>query len=328
MRIKLSLLTSIIFLSSCSYINGPEGLFPPTQYDFLSETVEKDITLPENLDLITDENHYPVLEIKEIINDQNVPKPRQIFASSGNSSVQLRRLGELMWIYIETLPSTSWPISKNYWDTSSYEVLSTNPNTGEIVINFDENSILNMKIEHGIKEASTEIFLNQIDKDSKEIQSNIPLIQSELENIVNYFADSVESFTGTSLAAQNLNEMKKAKIFAENGQTVIELNLNFDRAWSSVSKAMTASNIVSNDLDRSKGIFYVSYENEEEGGMFSFLGFGNSTNKENRNTFNEDSQFIVTIIEENNKTYVRAVSKNGKIEDAEELLSKINESLS
>ena len=328
MRIKLSLLTSIIFLSSCSYINGPEGLFPPTQYDFLSETVEKDITLPENLDLITDENHYPVLEIKEIINDQNVPKPRQIFASSGNSSVQLRRLGELMWIYIETLPSTSWPISKNYWDTSSYEVLSTNPNTGEIVINFDENSILNMKIEHGIKEASTEIFLNQIDKDSKEIQSNIPLIQSELENIVNYFADSVESFTGTSLAAQNLNEMKKAKIFAENGQTVIELNLNFDRAWSSVSKAMTASNIVSNDLDRSKGTFYVSYENEEEGGMFSFLGFGNSRNKENRNTFNEDSQFIVTIIEENNKTYVRAVSKNGKIEDAEELLSKINESLS
>ena len=328
MRIKLSLLTSIIFLSSCSYINGPEGLFPPTQYDFLSETVEKDITLPENLDLITDENHYPVLEIKEIINDQNVPKPRQIFASSGNSSVQLRRLGELMWIYIETLPSTSWPISKNYWDTSSYEVLSTNPNTGEIVINFDENSILNMKIEHGIKEASTEIFLNQIDKDSKEIQSNIPLIQSELENIVNYFADSVESFTGTSLAAQNLNEMKKAKIFAENGQTVIELNLNFDRAWSSVSKAMTASNIVSNDLDRSKGIFYVSYQNEEEGGMFSFLGFGNSRNKEHRNTFNEDSQFIVTIIEENNKTYVRAVSKNGKIEDAEELLSKINESLS
>ena len=328
MRKKLSFLTSIIFLSSCSYINGPEGLFPPKQYDFLSEEVEKDIVLPENLDLITEENHYPVLEIQEVINDQNVPKPRQIFSSSGNSSVQLRRLGELMWIYIETLPSTSWPISKNYWDTSSYEVLSTNPNTGEIIINFDENSTLNMKIEHGIKESSTEIFLNQIDKDSNEIQSNLPLIQSQLENIVNYFADSVESFTGTSLAAQNLNEMKKAKIFAENGQTVIELNLNFDRAWSSVSKAMTASDIVSNDIDRSKGIFYVSYDIEEDGGMFSFLGFGNSRNKENRNTFNEDSQFIVTIIEENNKTYVRAVSKNGKIEEAEELLSKINESLS
>ena len=30
--------------------------------------------------------------------------------------------------------------------------------------------------------------------------------------------------------------MKKAKIFVENGQTVIELSLNFDRAWSSVQK--------------------------------------------------------------------------------------------
>jgi uncharacterized lipoprotein len=80
-------------------------------------------------------------------------------------------------------------------------------------------------------------------------------IQAELEKIVNYFAESINTFTGTSLAAQNLNEMKKAKIFTENGQTVIELGLNFDRAWSSVTKAMTAANIVANDKDRSNGIF-------------------------------------------------------------------------
>ena len=66
-------------------------------------------------------------------------------------------------------------------------------------------------------------------------------------DLVNYFAESVDNFSGTSLAAQNLNEMKKAKIFAIDGQTVIELDLNFDRAWSSVSRAMTAANIVSND---------------------------------------------------------------------------------
>ena len=48
---------------------------------------------------------------------------------------------------------------------------------------------------------------------------------------------------------------KKANIFTENGQTVIELDLNFDRAWSSVSRALTAGNIVSNDRDRSNGIF-------------------------------------------------------------------------
>lgn len=317
---------SILFLTaSCSYISGPEGLFPPTKNAFLKEKVGEDMLLPSDLDTIMIENHYPVEIGETLSNDEKVPKPRQIFASSGNSSVQLRRLGELMWIYVETLPSTSWPITKSYWNTSLYETISANPQSGEIIINFDERSFLNMKIEHGIKEASTEIFLTQIDKSSNEIISNPDLIQSELSNLVSYFADTVDQFTGTSLAAQNLNDVKKTKIFVENGRTVIELDLNFDRAWSSVSKAMDASNIYTNDRDRSNGIFYVSYSNEEDGGFLSFLNFRKNTNE---NIIFDDSQFEVKIIEKNNKTYVRAFSKDDKIIESEKLISIINESLS
>ena len=322
---KLLVINLLILTTSCSYISGPEGLFPPTKNAFLNEKVEEDILLPDDLNVLVVENHYPVDLAPELSNDQEVPKPRQIFASSGNSSVQLRRLGELMWIYVETLPSTSWPITKSYWNTSSYETLNADPLIGEIDINFDETSILKMKIEHGIKEASTEIFLAQINKNSKEIISNPELIQSELSNLVNYFAESVDQFSGTSLAAQNLNDIKKAKIFVENGQTVIELDLNFDRAWSSVTKAMDASEILANDKDRSNGIFYVSYSEEKEDGIFSFLNFGRNTN----NKINFDgAKFEVKITEKNNKTYVRAYSKDGKIEEAEKLISKINESLS
>jgi outer membrane protein assembly factor BamC len=324
---KLMILWSIgaiLFISSCSYISGPEGMFPTTEYDFLNENVESNISLPENLDPVNSENHYPVSKPNEIKNDQDVPKPRQIFASSGNSSVQLRRLGELMWIYIETLPSTSWPISKSYWDTSSFQILSSDANTGEIVIDYDQSSILKMTIEHGIKEASTEIFLTQVSKDSNELVSNVELIQSELENVVNYFAESIDSFSGTSLAAQNLNEKKKAKIFTENGQTVIELDLSFNRAWSSVSKALSAANIISNDRDRSKGVLFVSYVKEKEGGFLSFIGLGNNNAEI---AFTEEAQFEINIVEENNKSYVKAISKNGKIDDAEQLLSRINEAL-
>ena len=324
---KLMILWSIgaiLFISSCSYISGPEGMFPTTEYDFLNENVESNISLPENLDPVNSENHYPVSKPNEIKNDQDVPKPRQIFASSGNSSVQLRRLGELMWIYIETLPSTSWPISKSYWDTSSFQILSSDANTGEIVIDYDQSSILKMTIEHGIKEASTEIFLTQVSKDSNELVSNVELIQSELENVVNYFAESIDSFSGTSLAAQNLNEKKKAKIFTENGQTVIELDLSFNRAWSSVSKALSAANIISNDRDRSKGVLYVSYVKEKEGGFLSFIGLGNNNAEI---AFTEEAEFEINIVEESNKSYVKAISKNGKIEEAEQLLSRINEAL-
>ena len=325
---RLSVFLFLIFcITSCSMFGGSDGYFPEKKYDFLEEKVEEDIALPSSLTNPNKENHYPVIDLELLDEQLEIPKPRQIFASSGNSSVQLRRLGELMWIYIETLPSTSWPISKNYWDTSIYEVISADPNLGEIEIDFDTNSVLKMKVEHGIKEASTEIFLYQVNKTDDLIQSNPEFIQSELEKIVDYFASSISNFSGTSLAAQNLNEMKKANIFTQDGRTVIALDLNFDRAWSAVSRALTAAEIVTNDRDRSSGIFFVSYAKEEDRGLFGLFG-GRSDINSPEVVFGEESQFEITITQENDKSYVRAISKDGNIEESEQLLSKINESLS
>ena len=272
MKKNITVTLFTLFISSCSTFGGSDGYFPEKKYDFLDEVIEEEISLPGSLDSINAENHYPVIDFDGIDNQIEVPKPRQIFSSSGNSSVQLRRLGELMWIYIETLPSTSWPISKNYWDTSIYEVTNANPNNGQIDIDFDQDTRLQMRVEHGIKEASTEIFLYQINKADGTIKSNPEFLQNEMSKIVEYFAQSINNFSGTSLAAQNLNEMKKANIFTEDGKTVIALDLNFDRAWSSVSKALVEANIVTNDRDRSNGIFYVSYAREDERGLFGLFG--------------------------------------------------------
>ena len=327
MKHLLNFLPLIFFVTSCSIIGGPNGYFPEKKYDFLEEEIESDITIPSDLESPDTENHYPVGDPSNLKNVLEVPKPRQIFSSSGDSSVQLRRLGELMWIYIETLPSTSWPISKNYWDTSEYDVIKADPVSGEIDIDFSQSSKLQMRVEHGIKEASTEVFLYKINKISGDIESDPEFVQMEMEKMIDYYADSLSNFTGTSLAAQNLNEMKKAKIFTENGMTVISLDLNFDRAWSSVSKALNAAEIVTNDRDRSNGIFYVSFAEKDERRFRLFGGRSSSDNSQN-NEFGKSSQFEITITQENNKSYVRAISKNGNIEESESLLSKINESLS
>ncbi|MDC0392614.1 outer membrane protein assembly factor BamC [Gammaproteobacteria bacterium] len=327
MTIK-NLIISLLFLSSCSYISGPEGYFPSKQYDFIEEKIEEPLKLPDDRSLASLEDHYPVADYQDTsLEIVNIPRPRQVFSSAGNSSVQLRRLGDLMWVYVETLPSTSWPIMSSYWDTSKYEVISKTPNTGVIKIEFDENSILEMQIEHGIKESSTEIFLNQVSNNNNEYISNPELIQSELETVVNFFAESINTFSGTSLAAQNLNDLKKSKIFLEKGQTVIELDLNIDRAWSSVTKAINESNIILNDKDRNNGIFYVSNNSSDRSrGIFSFL---KRSNKIEKNDFAIGAfEFEVRITQKNNKTYVRAYSKNGNIEDSEQLISLINESLS
>ena len=327
MKHLFTFLPLIFFVTSCSIIGGPNGYFPEKKYDFLEEEIETEITLPSDLDSPDTENHYPVGDPSNLENVLEVPKPRQIFSSSGDSSVQLRRLGELMWIYIETLPSTSWPISKNYWDTSEYDVIKADPVSGEIDIDFSQSSKLQMRVEHGIKEASTEVFLYKINKISGDIESDPEFVQMEMEKMIDYYADSLSNFTGTSLAAQNLNEMKKAKIFTEDGMTVISLDLNFDRAWSSVSKALNAAEIVTNDRDRSNGTFYVSFAEKDERRFRLFGGRSSNDNTQN-NEFGQSSQFEITITQENNKSYVRAISKNGNIDESELLLSKINESLS
>ena len=325
MNVKL-IIASLIILSSCAWLSGPDGLYPDTKYDFIQEEIEEQIIIPDGIDSPSYEDHYPASNII-IDKNQDVPKPRQIFSSDGNSSVQLRRLGNLMWIYIEVLPSTAWPISRSYWDTSIYNVAKADPAQGKILIDYDQNTYFEMSIEHGLKEASSEIFLQQISKNNTTINQDSDLIQNELENIINFFAESVSNFSGTSLAAQNLNERKKTNIFTEDNRTVIELSLGFDRAWSSVSRALKTSDIDIIDLDRNNGIFYVSFNAEEDTGIFSFLGFNRQQSSDSID-LNKSAEFRVEIEEKNNKTYVRVFSNNDKIEEAENLLSKINESLS
>lgn len=329
--LKDSLLFLAIFsITSCSYISGPEGLFPETKNKFFEEEIAPDLNLPSSELIIEKDDHYPPInQTIPVAEVQNIPVPRQIFSSGESNEVQLRRLGELMWVYVETLPSTSWPITKSYFEASSMEIIETDPDAGIMLIEYSDSLNLKITIEHGIKESSTEIFLSSYLDDSNSPNATEPeFIQAELSKIVEFFASSASSFSGTSLAAQNLNDRKKAKIFNLNDRTIIELNLGFDRAWSAISRALNAGNITSNDIDRNNGIFLVSYSVEsEKKGWFSFLNFNDDQN-DGSLLLGEAAEFKIILKSENNKTNIYVESLEGSNEDAETLISKINELLS
>ena len=325
--------SALLFLtvtSSCSYISGPEGFFPETKDNFFDETLSPDLNLPAGAIAINKDDHYPPIAMGiSAAEVQDIPVPRQIFSSGESNEVQLRRLGELMWVYVETLPSTSWPITKNYFEASAMSIIEADPDSGIMLIKFSDTKNLKITIEHGIKEASTEIFLSSYDTDENAPLDEDPeFIQEELGKIVNYMASSASSFSGTSLAAQNLNDRKKAKIFNINNQTIIELDLGFDRAWSAVSKALKAGNITSNDIDRDNGIFLVSYSVESESSSwFSFLNFNNNESN-NELLLGEAAEFKIILESRDDKTNILVESLEGASEEAEALISKINELLS
>ena len=320
----------LILISSCSYITGPEGFFPETKDKFFDERLSPDLKLPSSDAAINKDDHYPpIREGIPAAEIQDIPAPRQIFSSGESNEVQLRRLGELMWVYVETLPSTSWPITKNYFEASSMSIINADPDAGIMLIKYSDSLNLKITIEHGIKEASTEIFLSSYDVEQDvSLKQDPEFVQEELEKIVQFFASSASSFSGTSLAAQNLNDRKKAKIFNVNDQTIIELNLGFDRAWSAVSRALAAGNITSNDIDRDNGIFLVSYSVESESSSwFSFLNFNDKENNDSL-LLGESAEFRILLVSKNDKTNILVESLDGAKEEAEALLSKINELLS
>ena len=95
--------------------------------------------------IIDKDDHYPPINQDiNAVSVQDIPAPRQIFSSGESNEVQLRRLGELMWVYIETLPSTSWPIAKNYFETSSMSIIESDPDAGIMLIKFSD--LINFKI--------------------------------------------------------------------------------------------------------------------------------------------------------------------------------------
>ena len=320
MRSHLPLI--LIFVTGCAFIGED------TSKDFFQEELSKEIFSNDGSS-VSQDDHYPILINGNFQKEPiDIPKPRQIFSSGQTREVQLRRLGELLWVYVEALPSTSWPITKAFFETSGFPLINSNPESGELKLRYSENIDLKVEVEHGIKEASTEIFVSFYDDGSKLTQDEwVEASQDTLAKLVEYMAESVDSFSGTSLAAQALNDKKKTRIFNLDEKTIIELDLGFDRAWSAVSRALEDGKIQVNDRDREEGFFLVSFKaQDEDDGWFSFLNFQDEAYS--GLALGSDADFKIIVSTEDSSTKITAEVINSSAGDPESLLSKINELLS
>ena len=312
----------LIFVTGCAFIGED------TSKDFFQEELSKEIVSNDGSS-VSQDDHYPILINGNFQKEPiDIPKPRQIFSSGQTREVQLRRLGELLWVYVEALPSTSWPITKAFFETSGFPLINSNPESGELKLSYSENIDLKVEVEHGIKEASTEIFVSFYTDGSKLTQDEwVEASQDTLAKLVEYMAESVDSFSGTSLAAQALNDKKKTRIFNLDEKTIIELDLGFDRAWSAVSRALDDGKIQVNDRDREEGFFLVSFKaQDEDDGWFSFLNFQDEPNS--GLALGSDADFKIIVSTEDSSTKITAEVINSSAGDPESLLSKINELLS
>tara|TARA_Y100001970_G_scaffold19338_1_gene21735 strand:- start:31915 stop:32859 length:945 start_codon:yes stop_codon:yes gene_type:complete len=313
----------LFVLSSCGFILTDHS------NDYLKEKQIEPIAIPDETESRQIIDFYPVEPLEEKVSQNfRVPRPEQVFSSGTSNEIRMHKLGELRWLYVEILPSSSWPIMRNFWESSKFGLQGNDPNQGilesqEYIVNNQVTKFIT-KIEHGIRQASTEIFISHlIESDGSwiRVDQDQNLEEEVLRSALDYLAASPSS-GGTSLVALNLNLGQKAALKQDTeNKSFIELDLEYARAWAAVDRALQEAMIEVKDLNREDGVFYVEFSNKiQDRGFFSKI-FRRSEQK---------ASFIINIEKINDdRCSVTVVSESelGSIMERD-LLSEINQSLS
>ena len=321
---KLILLLFTLSLFSCA-IEKKNNVEDSKEKKVISIEENNSILLTNNvltdISFITDK--YPIEGEVEIYQDNvsKTPKPKQLFSAASSNEIRLHKLGQIRWIYLGIEPSAAWPMAIQFIEESKNLSMDTfDPNIGIInsqVFDYDNNeSKFVFKIEKGLQQSSSEIFVSQLKK-SNNSWVIVPSGESDLENIINEFYDFLASAgpaSGTSLVALNLNSSNKTEMVTNNfGISQIKLRINFARAWAATRRSLLIAGYKILDEDRNEGKFYLEYSFKR-----TLLNRGPSI-----------SQVQVSVKELNSEECLISTDLDLENQEiSEEIISQINQALS
>ena len=282
----------------------------------LSEVIE-DITIL--LDL------YPINgEIDKEKLSYEIQRPRQFFSSGSNNEIRLHKLGQIRWLYVESLPSSVWPILNQYIENENdLSIRISDPDEGvietEIFNRKDKEVKYRFKVEHGIRQASTELFFTELVKQENDwaiLDNDNSEADDFLRKLLDYFSSATVS-QGTSLVALNLNQGRKSEVINTNdGKSYIKLSIGFARTWAALNRALKEAAINVKDLNREEGYVLINYGLPEEEGILARLR--KSEPKEYKIIVRSSSEDLTQIMLDSEEWN----------DELESLLSEINQSLS
>lgn len=220
-----------------------------------------------------------------------VPKPEK--STVDTAIVKLQTLHERQWISISGSPGKVWPLVLKFFDDESLGLAMTDPANGYI-----ETIWLQLKnqesgqdkyriaLEQGLQPAHTEIHVTQVSSlvaahhgdmsDWPKYSDHPERAKWLTEKLANYLANQGDA--GVSLLAQTISYKPKVQfVKIYQGEAFLAFGIDFDRVWASVGGALTTHPFAIEDINRSEGVFEISYDPEplpdpaETPGFFSRL---------------------------------------------------------
>lgn len=290
------ILCGSIFWGGCSWV----GSFVPDNRDEYLEAKpgRAELIIPDGLDTGVIQDSWPIPDVEsrplaKTFPDK-APMPSLIFGGELDEVIKIQKLGERRWIVAGDQPEIVWPVVKQFLADNGVQLAAEQPGLGLIVTDWmavqaDESpsdvirlvfrdnknqeilskgrDSLMIRVEQGIRRGTSEIHVRHLN-DQFGVRradwpgtSNIQEIEHEILNeIAAYFAADVVAPSISRQGTQISTASKAALVRDDQGYLMLRFELDFDRVWATLTKAMSAAEIIVNEQIRSQATFAVTLD--------------------------------------------------------------------
>jgi outer membrane protein assembly factor BamC len=315
-------------LVGCTSLDEIPIIDKVTQPDYVSSKKSKKLEIPPELDELSSSDSFTVngepTSFKQYLNKDEKNKEKNLI--NLDEKIKVVKSGNMRWLVIPARQKEVWPVVEKFWEDMGFEIYSSKragiietrwiaesdikkDDDGlsrfdawlEALANTTSRRKFRTRIEDGVEEGKTEIYLSQrssskgigdhYNRKSKHYENTINpdtvyQIQEyksedeadEAEMKSNYKDDDLEiqyellrrlmvRLGSSDLSAKdsldNAVEIKQADLVQEDGYKSLLLKDNYGRAWRRLSLAIDMVGFLVEDKNRSNGVFYIKYSNIE-----------------------------------------------------------------
>ncbi len=292
-RVKAVIFSSCVFLFGCTWVGS---FIPDNREDYLeAKPGRAELIIPEGLDtgVIKDSWPIPDVESRPLAKTfpDKAPLPSLIFGGAVDEVIKIQKLGERRWIVAGDQPEIVWPVVKQFLADNGVRVAAEQPGLGLIVTDWmnvqpdespsdvirlvlrdnkkaQDRDLLMIRVEQGIRRGTSEIHLRHLSDKLGPLTSDWPSTSSMqtiehevLNEIAAYFAADVVAPSISRQGTQISTASKAALVRDDQGYLLLRFELDFERVWATLTKAMDAAEITVNEQIRSKATFAVTLDN-------------------------------------------------------------------
>ena len=278
-------------LAGCGWFSDDKGFFVNRSDDYIDAEEGPKLAIPEDLGgSLEDPSPIPPVPPQENARffPGRPPLPDAIYANDNRDAVRIQRLGQRIWLVVPEPPTTVWPKIKQFLAENGVGVTAEQAGQGLITtewLTIEDTQYrdvvrtllrdlkaaaaveggrdrLVLQVEQGLRELTSEVHARH--QREAEAASAEPLASTLIDlppRLLNelgaYIAARVAEQT-ISMVAQEIAGRAKSELGRNaSGAPVLRLFLDEERAWATLSQALTNAGVEVLETDRQAGTYHV-----------------------------------------------------------------------